>query len=59
VEDLSVDGRIMLNWINLAQNRDRWWALVDMIMTLVVPKNGRNFLTEGPLASEEGLCSME
>jgi transposase len=43
-----VDGRIILklilrkcdggmDWINLAQNRDRWWALVGAVMNLRVP----------------------
>ena len=56
VENLGVVGRIILkcifnkwdsdmDWINLAQDRDRCWALVDKIMTLGVPKNAGNFLT--------------
>ena len=49
VEDLGVVWRIILkyifkklvggmDWINLAQDRDRWWALLDAIMILEVPK---------------------
>jgi hypothetical protein len=48
---LGVDGRIILkwickgldgggggmNWIDLAQDRDRWWALVNTVMNLQVP----------------------
>jgi len=30
-----------MDWIELAQNRDRWWTLVN----LRVPKNAGNFLT--------------
>ena len=56
VEDPGIGGKIILkyifkkcyggmDWINLAQDRDRCWALVDRIMTLVVSKNGGNFLT--------------
>ena len=48
VEDLGVNGRIILrwilrkwdggmDWIDLAQDRDRWQALVNMIMNLWVP----------------------
>jgi len=47
--DTGVDGRIILKWIfrkldgggmdwmNVAQNRDGWWALVNMVMNLQVP----------------------
>jgi hypothetical protein len=27
----------VVDWIYLAQNRDRWWALVNMVMNLGVP----------------------
>jgi hypothetical protein len=47
LEDPSVDGRIILkciferldggiDWIDLVQDRDRWWALVNMVMNLRV-----------------------
>jgi hypothetical protein len=26
-----------MDWIDLAQNRDRWWALVNVVMNLQVP----------------------
>jgi len=45
LEDPGIDGRIMLrwilrkwdgsmDWIDLAQDRDRWQTLVNMIMNL-------------------------
>jgi len=34
-----------IDWIDLAQNGDRWRVLVNEIMNLRVPKNAGNFLT--------------
>jgi len=32
-----------MDWVDLAQDTDRWWALVNMIMNLQVPQNVGNF----------------
>jgi len=54
--DPDVDGRITLRWIfrnsnggmewiDRAQDRDRWRALVNVVMNIRVQQNAVNFLT--------------
>jgi hypothetical protein len=53
LEDLGGDWRIILkwifvsgmDWIDMAEDRDRWRALVNAIMNLQVLYNTGNFLT--------------
>jgi hypothetical protein len=56
LEDPGIDGKIILrsifrkwdggmDWIDLAQDRTRWRALVNAVMILRVPKNAGNSLT--------------
>jgi hypothetical protein len=34
-----------MDWIDLAQDRDRWQAYVKAVMNLHIPQNAGNFLT--------------
>jgi hypothetical protein len=34
-----------MDWTDMAQDRDRWQALVNVVMNLRVPQNAGNFLT--------------
>jgi hypothetical protein len=39
---IELDG---MDWIDLAEDRDRWWALVNTIMNLWVPQYAGKFLS--------------
>jgi hypothetical protein len=49
-----------MDWIELVQDRGRWWALMNAVMNLRFHKlRGISLLAANQLASQEGLCSME
>ena len=43
--DLQEVGFWSMDWIEMAQDRDRWRPLVNAVMNLLVPSNAGNFLT--------------
>jgi hypothetical protein len=49
--DLQEVGCEGMDWIELAQDRDRWQALVNVVMNLQVPQNAGNFLDSCKLVS--------
>ena len=58
--DLQEVGGGCGDWMELAQDRDRWRALVSTVMNLRVAKCGELLeWLQNQLASQEGLCSME
>jgi hypothetical protein len=71
LEGPGIDGRIILRWvyerldggtewIDLAQDRDRSWGLVNMVINLRVQQNAGNFLSSlGHFSFSGRLCSME
>jgi hypothetical protein len=46
-EDIRIDLREteVVHWMHLAQDRDQWQDLVNMVMNLCIPKKVGNFLT--------------
>jgi hypothetical protein len=43
--DLQEMGRGFMDLIDLAQDRVRWWGLVNVVINLCIPYNAGNFMT--------------
>jgi hypothetical protein len=61
--DLQEAGCGDMDWIDLAQDRNVWWALVHAVMRLQVPENEGNFLTIQPncllLRKDSAACTIK
>ena len=44
-KDLQEVGLEGMDWIDLAEDRDRWRAIMNTVMNFQATKNGRSFLT--------------
>jgi hypothetical protein len=52
--DLQDVGWGGMDWIDMAEDRDRWRALVNAVMNILVPQNAGNFLTSIETVSFSG-----
>ena len=56
IKEIEWEG---MDWINLAQDRDKWQAVVNVVMKLQVHiRLGISWLAKQLLASPEGPCSI-
>jgi hypothetical protein len=57
IKEIEWEG---VDWIGLAQDKDKWWAVTTQQLTFAFHKmQGISRLPEGLFASQEGLCCLE
>jgi hypothetical protein len=57
LQEVGLEGMV---WIDLAEYRDRWRAIMNAVMNFQAAKSGSNFLTiKGPVSFSERFCSVE
>jgi hypothetical protein len=56
--DLREIGWDGMDWIDLAQHRDKWRALVNTVMNFRVPKNAGNFLSSCTIGRFSGRAQL-
>jgi hypothetical protein len=49
--DLREIGWDGVDWIDVTQNRNEWWVLVNTVVKIQVPHNARNFLSGYTISS--------
>jgi hypothetical protein len=58
--DLAIIGWSGTDWMDLAQNKDQWWALVNVVLNVAFHKIVGSVLVCGQTAaSQKGLSSTE
>jgi hypothetical protein len=62
VDNIKIDLREIgwdgIDWIDLAEDRDQWMALVNTVMNLRVPQNAENFLSGCTIGSFSGRAQL-
>jgi hypothetical protein len=54
--DIESEG---VDWINLAQDRNKWRAVLNIVMNFLLPYSLEVLDQLRNLASQEGVCSMD
>jgi hypothetical protein len=52
-------GQYAMDQNDLTQDRNKWYAFVNMVMDFHIPQNAGIFMNEELPASQEGPCFME